>query len=127
MVLTSEASVGTKVGSSAGNITMDEIAETFINVLGDPVDNNKFVTTEIFSTCGFPDCEDLSKMFIFMSVLEVNDAKKFYTGELISFEEYVKSNKAELRHSTMQRYASDCGRHCLELLVIAPPTCGFST
>jgi hypothetical protein len=100
---------GTKMGISAEHLTMDEAAEIFGKVLGEPVSNNQFVTAEIFSTFGFPGCEELANMFMYerdfseqyCGKRSVDETKKVY-AELTTFEDYVKDSKAKFIQSFSQ-------------------------
>jgi len=91
---------GKKIGISTEHLSMDDVSERFSKVLGESVSNNKFVTAEIFSTFGFPMCQELANMFIYWrdfnaqyrSRRSVDETKNVYS-DLTSFEDYVQENK----------------------------------
>jgi len=91
---------GKYVGASSAHLTMDEVATVLSSGLGETVAHNKFVTAEIFSTFGFPGCEELANMFkyerdfgaAYCGRRSIDETKKYH-AELTSFAAFVQANK----------------------------------
>ena len=75
---------------------MDEVSQRFRRVLGETVSHHKFVTAEMFSTFGFPVCQELASMVLYWRDVRAQhrdrhsvDETKPVSADPTSFDEYL--------------------------------------